>query len=90
MSTTTSSLPATKFRWGSKKNRQRVILEVYKAMKGADAASLTPPNFLLESKASSGIETGRKRLDALVKRLKGRLTKVLQQPTTSNPLYKVA
>jgi hypothetical protein len=73
-----------------KKNRQRVILEAFLAMKGVEWGGLTPPLFLSESKTYKGIQTGRKRIDELAKRLKMRLSKVLQEPTRNDPVYRVA
>lgn len=70
-----------------KKNRQKVILESMNALK--DPGRISPPGFLSEAAAVSAIkkdlESARKR----IKKLKDRVRKVLESPTTHDPVYKV-
>ena len=71
-----------------KKNRQKVILEVYKAMKGPDWSKLSLPPVLSESKASRALDRHKKEVNKQAAVLKKRLFSVLTKPSAYDPVYK--
>lgn len=73
-----------------KKNRPNVILETYRALKPPDWSGLTLPAFLARSRQSSGLDTGRRRIDDQLKALRTRLEHVFENPARFDPVYRVA
>ena len=73
-----------------KKNRQRVIHETLEGLKNPKWDGLALPTFLARSKQSSGLDTGRKKIDKQLATLRDRCSKVLSEPTRSDPVYKVS
>jgi len=72
-----------------KKNRQKVILESYDNIKPPNLASLRQlPAFLSNSKQSSAAETLNIKLKKITSTLRERTERVLQNPTTSDPVYR--
>jgi hypothetical protein len=72
-----------------KKNRQKVIHDSLVALKGPEA-SITPPAFLSEAKT---VELMQKRLaetKARIGKLRTRLKRILENPATHDPVYRVA
>lgn len=72
-----------------KKHRQRVILESHGVFK-ADWGGLQLPAFLAESKQSRALTKSRKQVQSLSATLKSRMTRVLQNPTTQDAVYRTA
>jgi len=64
-----------------KKNRPSVILESYRNLKTPDWSGLKLPAYLDRSKQSSGLDTGRARIENQIKTLKSRVEKVFRNPT---------
>lgn len=71
-----------------KKNRQRVILESLNAQKTPDWSGITPPAFLTTSKVVRGISESKKRLTTQHKKLKDKIAKILDNPSTNDPVFK--
>ena len=73
-----------------KKNRQRVILESLGKAKSPDWGALNVPTFLQDSKPNRAIERARKQVDDQIKRMRTRIERVLKNPATNDPVYRVA
>jgi PIN domain len=73
-----------------KKNRQRVILESYKQLQIPNWGGLKTPAFLAQSKPTRAIDRHTKAIAARVMTLKGRMEKVLRDPSRHDPVYKTA
>ena len=71
-----------------KKNRQRVILDVYRAMKGPDWSKISLPPVLAESRASRSLEKHKKEVNKQAAKLRQRLFSVLTKPSAYDPVYK--
>ena len=72
-----------------KKNRQKAIFESLTSLKAPDA-SITPPAFLSEAKT---VELMKKRMaetKSRVSKLKVRIKRIIERPSTYDPVYKVA
>jgi len=72
-----------------KKNRQRVVLESLTAQKTPDWGGLAPPAFLLNAKPAQIIAERRKQITEQQAKLKGRIKSILDNPSVSDPVYKV-
>lgn len=72
-----------------KKNRQKVIFEVYKNMKGIDWNKLQLPPVLGESKASRAMKKHKDEVTRHSETLKKRFMNVLKIPGSYDPVYKV-
>ena len=70
-----------------KKNRQNVISSCFSDLK-EDGAKLSPPGFLSNAKTLEIIKRQRTDNSKRVKNLKERITKVLANPKTNDPVYK--
>lgn len=73
-----------------KKNRPRVIRETFDSLKSPKWSVLQLPAFLEKSRQSSGLATGRRRIDEQLSTLRTRLSKVFQTPTIYDAVYKAA
>jgi hypothetical protein len=71
-----------------KKNRQKVILGVYGAMKAPDFGSLQLPPVVAQSKASRSLERHKKGIRNQAERLKKRLQSVIEDPSRYDPVYR--
>lgn len=71
-----------------KKNRPQVIRETFDTLKSPNWGALQLPAFLAKSKQSSGLDTGRKRIDGQLKTLRTRLSNVFQNPARYDSVYK--
>lgn len=73
-----------------KKNRPNVILATYHDLKTSGWKGLGGlPAFLAKSKQSSALSSSRNRIDTLLKTLRDRTQRILQDPTHNDPVYKV-
>lgn len=73
-----------------KKNRPRAILEAYQGLQVSELSQLQMPAFLAQSKQSSGIETGKKRIKGQLSTLRSRTEALFKDPTRRDPVYKIA
>jgi len=73
-----------------KRNRQKVILEALGKTKGPDWGALNVPTFLQDSRPNKAITSAKKRVEAQVKRMRGRIERVLKNPSVHDPVYRVA
>jgi hypothetical protein len=73
-----------------KKNRQRVIVESHALFKMPSFEGLQLPAFLSESKQSKALLRNQKQLKGYATTLKGRMTRILKNPTTHDPVFKTA
>lgn len=73
-----------------KKNRQKVIIESHALFKPPNFEGLQLPVFVSESKQSKAIERSQKELKSYATKLKSRMTLILRNPTTHDPVYKTA
>ena len=71
-----------------KKNRQKVILDVYKGMKGPDWSKISLPPVLAESKASKALDKHKKEIIRQSGKLRQRLHSVLTKPNAYDPVYR--
>jgi PIN domain len=71
-----------------KKNRQRVIVESYRALKAPDGGSFALPSILAESKQSKALKRSQKGMQDLSGKLRKRLGSVLTSPGTYDPVYR--
>lgn len=72
-----------------KKNRQRVILDSIQKLKPLEWNALTPPAILADAKEVGVIDKRKKEIDRQQKNIKSRIIKILKNPGTSDPVYKV-
>jgi len=72
------------------KNRQRVIVDSLGTFKLPGFEGLQLPAFISESKQSKALERTQKQLRNLAGTLKARMTRMLQNPTTHDPVFKTA
>lgn len=73
-----------------KKNRQRVIVESHALFKLPGFEGLQLPAFISESKQSKALERNQKELKRYSATLKTRMTRMLKNPTTHDPVFKMA
>jgi hypothetical protein len=71
-----------------KKNRQGAILESLGRFKSPSWATLTPPAFLSDSKATKGIQRSTKEISGQEKRLTKMTERLLRSPAQNDPVYK--
>ncbi len=73
-----------------KKNRPAVILATYKDLKAAEWQGLAGlPAYLAKSKQSTALKNSQKRIKTLLKTLRDRTHRILENPTGNDPVYKV-
>ncbi len=72
-----------------KKNRQAVIAECFGGLKDS-GGGISAPGFLSNSKTLEIIHRQKRDNEKRLKNLKDRITKVLANPTTNDPVYRVA
>ena len=72
-----------------KKNRQRVVLESLAAQKTPDWSVLTSPAFLATAKPAEIIARSKKTITTQQGKLKSRIVSILNNPSSSDPVYKV-
>jgi predicted nucleic acid-binding protein len=72
-----------------KKNRQGAILDTREKMNWPDNQTIRAPGFLKESQALAVLNEHVADSKKRIKRLQARLDKVLANPTTSDPVYRV-
>jgi len=71
-----------------KKNRQAVILESIGEVKKMNNVSISVPAILSNAKAVEMIEKSKKDISKKQKELKGRIDKILKNPSYNDPVYK--
>ncbi len=72
-----------------KKNRQNVILLSLNSIKPADIGNIVVPDFLKESQLNISIIKTRNQLTRKINKLRDRISKLLENPTYYDPVYKV-
>ncbi len=70
-----------------KKNRQRVIQETLSLIKQPEWNTLKAPAFLSEAKAVRTIEASKLTIGNQIKIIKGRIERVLRNPSRNDPVY---
>jgi hypothetical protein len=70
-----------------KKNRQKVILETLKVYATPDWGKLTPPALLSDFQPSKMIEKNKKEITKQQKKVKDKVEKILQNPTSNDPVF---
>lgn len=73
-----------------KKNRQKVIIESHALFKLPNFEGLQLPVFVSESKQSKALARNQKELKTHATTLKNRMTRILKNPTTHDPVFKTA
>lgn len=72
-----------------KKNRQRVVLESLSAQRTPDWSGLTSPAFLAKAQPAEIIARSKKTITTQQGKLKLRIANILNNPSTSDPVYRV-
>jgi len=72
-----------------KKNRQGVILASLNSIKQPDTTSIVVPDFLKESQLNINLIKTRKQLIQKINKLRDRTSKLLENPSYYDPVYKV-
>jgi hypothetical protein len=72
-----------------KKNRHKVIFDSFKQLKNPEWGSLTPPSIFADSEPASIIEASKDKIDKQHKKLRKRLTDLLDKPAVNDDVYKV-
>lgn len=72
-----------------KKNRHKVIFDSFRQLKNPDWGSLTPPSILADSEPAKIIEVSKDKIDKQQKKLRKRLTDLLDKPAVNDDVYKV-
>ncbi len=72
-----------------KKNRQSVILLSLNSIKPGDIGNIIVPDFLKESQLNTSLINTRKQLVQKINKLRDRTSKLLEDPSSYDPVYKV-
>lgn len=72
-----------------KKNRQRVITQSLNSIKAPDWGGLSAPAFLCDAKPIKAIKKNKKEIVSQLARLKKRTESVLNNPSKTDPVYRV-
>ena len=72
-----------------KKNRQGVILLSLNSIKPSDIGNIIVPDFLKESQLNTSLIKTRKQLVQKIKKLRDRTSKLLENPSYYDPVYKM-